>query len=100
MLVYLCKDSHIESSHSLHENDGKFQTYPPSTLHVKMPNLTKIDVYNFRYKISVGMLMKLSFLSHKCINKLVHEQIYIIYYTHALSCAYFSKLQIIIRLKC
>ena len=72
----------IESSHSLDENDAKFQTHPPSTLHVKMPNLPKIDVYNFRYKISVGILMKLFFLSHKCINKwghkLVHKQIYYI----------------------
>ena len=47
----------IESSHT------------PSTLHVKMPNLPKIHVYNFRYKISVGMLMKLFFHSHKWINK-------------------------------
>ena len=54
--------SHIESSHSLRENDAKFQAHPPSTLHVKMPNLPKIDVYNFRYKISVGILMKLFFL--------------------------------------
>ena len=42
----------------------------------------KIDVYNFRYKISVGILMKLFFLTHKCINKkvhkLVHKQIYYI----------------------
>ena len=38
-------------------------------LHVKMTNLPKIDVYNFRYKIRVGILMKLFFLSHKCINK-------------------------------
>ena len=61
--------SHIESSHSLRQNDAKLQTHPPSTLNVKMPNLPKIDVYNFRYKISVGILMKLSFLSHKCVNK-------------------------------
>ena len=43
----------MESSPSLHENDAKFQlqTHPPSTLHIKMPNLPKIDVYNSRYKI-------------------------------------------------
>ena len=53
----------MESSPSLHENDAKFQlqTHPPSTLHIKMPNLPKINVYNFRYKISVGILMKLFF---------------------------------------
>ena len=61
--------SHIESSKSLHENDAKFQTHPPSTLHVKIPNLPKIDVYNVRYKISIGILMKLFFPSHKYINK-------------------------------
>ena len=33
------------------------------------PNLPKIDVYHFRYKISVGILMKLFFLLHKCINE-------------------------------
>ena len=70
MSVYLCKGhSHIESSHSLCENDAMFQIHPPSTLHVKMPNLRKIDVYNFRYKIGIGILMKFSFLSHKWINK-------------------------------
>ena len=72
----------MEPPHSLHEKDAKFQTYPPSTLHVKMLSLPKINVYNFRYKISVGILMKLLFLSHKCINKkvpkLVHRQIYYI----------------------
>ena len=61
--------SHIESSHSLHENYVKFQTNPSSTFHVKMPNLPKINVYKFRYKICVEILMKLLFLSHKCINK-------------------------------
>ena len=44
-------------------------TQPVYTLYVKMPNLPKIDVYNFRYKINVGILMKLFFLSHKWINK-------------------------------
>ena len=43
-----------------------------------MPNLPKIDVYHFRYKISVEILMK--------------------YYIRALS--HFGKLQIIARLKC
>ena len=70
MLVYLCKASlTYQSSHSLRENDAKFQTHPPSTLHVKIPNLPKINVYNFRNKISVEILMKFFFLSHKCINK-------------------------------
>ena len=70
MLVYLCKASlTYQSSHSLRENDAKFQTYPPSTLYVKMPNLPKINIYDIRYKISVGILMKLFFLSRKCINK-------------------------------
>ena len=38
--------SPIESSH----NDAKFQTQPPSTLHVKMQDLPKIDVHNFSIK--------------------------------------------------
>ena len=68
---YICVRGHsyIESSHSLCQNDAKFQTHPTSTLHIKMANLHKIDVYNFRYKISVGNLMKLFFLWQKCINK-------------------------------
>ena len=70
--------SHMESSYSLCQNDAKFHTNPPSTVHFKMPNLWKIDFYDFRYKISVGILMKLFLLSHKCINKLVHKQIYYI----------------------
>ena len=70
MLVYLCKGySLIKSSHSLRENDAEFQNHPPSTLNVKMPNLPKIDVYNSRYEISLGILMKLFFLLHKCIDK-------------------------------
>ena len=60
---------HIESSQSLRQNDTKFQTHPPTTLHVKMPNLSKIDVYNFGYKINVGILMKISVLPYKCMNK-------------------------------
>ena len=64
MLVYLCKGSlNIKSSHSLHENDAEFQTHPPKS--------AKIHVHNFRYKISVAILMKLFFLSHKCINKFI-----------------------------
>ena len=61
--------AHIESPHSLCQNDSKLQTHPLSTLNVKMPNLPKIDVYNFRYKISVGILMKFFFLLHKCTDK-------------------------------
>ena len=50
--TYLRGHSHMESSPSLHENDAKFQlqTHPPGTLHIKMPNLPKINVFNFRYK--------------------------------------------------
>ena len=78
----------------------KCQTHQPSTLHVKMRNLLEINVYNFRYKISVGILMKLFFLSYKCISKwvrrLMHRQIIIlrqvlIYNIHALSCAHFCN---------
>ena len=70
MLVYLYKGSlTYRTSHSLRENDDKFQTHSPSALHVKMPKLLKVDVHNFRYKISEGMFMKLFFLSHKYINK-------------------------------
>ena len=102
--------SHIKSSHSLNENGVKFQTHPPTDpvpFASKCQICKKIDVYNFRYEISVGILMKLFFLSHKRINKsvhkLVHKQIYSVkcsYYTHALSCAHFGKLQIVIRLEC
>ena len=52
----------------------------PVPLTFKLP---KIDVYNFRYKISEGILIKLFFLSHnpqmhinRQIHKLVHKQIY------------------------
>ena len=62
--------SYIESCHSLHENDAKFQNQPPSKyLYVKMPNFPKLDVYNFRYKNNVGVLMKIFFLSYKFIIK-------------------------------
>ena len=61
--------SRIESSHSLRQNEATFRTHPLSTLHVQMPNVQKIDAYNFRHKISVGISMKLFFLSHKCINE-------------------------------
>ena len=64
--------SHIESSHSLRQNDPMLQTYPPSAPNVKMPNLPKIDVYNFKFKISVGNSMKLFFLSHKYINNCIN----------------------------
>ena len=54
----------------------------PVTFTSKCQICQKIDVYNFRYKITVGILMKLFFLTHKCINKkvhkLVHKQIYYI----------------------
>ena len=65
--------SHIESSHSFGENDAKLQTDPSSTLYVKISNLPKIDVHNFWYKISVGILMKLFFLSHQWINKCINQ---------------------------
>ena len=45
--------SHNRTTHSLRENDAKFQTHTPSAFHVKIPNLPKNDVYNFRYKASV-----------------------------------------------
>ena len=67
--TYVRGHSHVESSHSLHQNDATFQTHPPSTLHVKMPNLLKIYVYNFRYKTGVRILMKLFFLPHKCVSE-------------------------------
>ena len=70
MLVYLCKGLlTYQSFHSLDQNDVKFRSHPPSTLHVKMPNLPKINIYNLRYKISVVILMKLFYLSHKYMNK-------------------------------
>ena len=43
---YVRGHSHMESSHSLHQNGAKLQTHPRSTLNVKMPNLPKIDVYS------------------------------------------------------
>ena len=51
----------IESSHSLHQNDAKLQTHPPSTLNVKIPNLPEIDIYDLKYKIIVRNIMKLPF---------------------------------------
>ena len=37
-----------------------------------MPNLPKIDVYNFRYKICVrNVLNEACLFSHRCINKLL-----------------------------
>ena len=61
--------SYIESSHSLRQNGTKLQTHLPSTLNAKVLNLPKINVYNFRYKITVGILIKVFFLLHKCIYK-------------------------------
>ena len=79
MLVYLCKgQSYMKSSHSLCQNDTKCHppsTHPPNTLHIKMPNLSEMDVYNFIHKINVEVLMKVFFLSYKCINK-VHKLVY------------------------
>ena len=40
---------------------------------LKMPKLPKIDVHNFKYKISVENVMKLFLLSRKWINKQVHK---------------------------
>ena len=61
--------SHTESSQSLCQNDAKLQTHFPSIHNVKMPNLPKIDAYNFQHKIGVGNVMKLFFLSYRCTNK-------------------------------
>ena len=57
----------------MRENDATLQTHPLSTLNVKMQNLLKIDIFNFKYGISVGNIRKLFFLSHKWINKYVHK---------------------------
>ena len=46
------------------QNGGTFQTHTQTTLCVEMPNLPKIDVYEFRYKTSVGILMKLFSFTH------------------------------------
>ena len=71
---------HIESSHSLHKNDVTFQTHSPNIFHTKMPNLSKINVYNFRYKKSAGILMKLIFFHtsaqiNQCINQSIEKYI-------------------------
>ena len=63
--------SHIESSHSLSQNDATLKTYLPIILNVKMPNLPKIDVYNFIYKISVGNMIKLFFLYTFLVEKII-----------------------------
>ena len=39
----------IEFSQSLRQIDANLQTHLPSTQNVKMPNLPKIDVHNFKY---------------------------------------------------
>ena len=64
--IFVRCHSHIESSHS----DIKFQTHPLSTFHFNMPNLWKIDVYNIRYKIRVGIFsfFGTSVSINKCIN--------------------------------
>ena len=68
--VFVFRDhSHVKSSHSLHQHDAKLQTHLPSTLNDKMSNLPKIDVYNFKCKISVRNVIKLFFLSHKYFKK-------------------------------
>ena len=54
--------THILNLPTVCVNDAKLQTNPPSILHFKIPNLPKIDVYNFRYEIGVEILMKLFFL--------------------------------------
>ena len=64
LLLRLRSHLHIKSSHSLRQNDGKLQNHPPTILNLKIPNLPKIDVYNFKYKISARNIRKLSFL-HK-----------------------------------
>ena len=56
MIFDVWVQKHVESSHCFCQNEAKFQTHPSS--HVKMPNLQKTNVYNFAYKISVGILMK------------------------------------------
>ena len=53
MLVYLCKASLTYRIVPQFAKKMMFQTHPPSTIHVKMPNLPKIDAYNFRYKMNV-----------------------------------------------
>ena len=59
MIVYLCKGSLTVCLKMA------VRSRPTHTaLCVEMPNLQKIDVYEFRYKTSVGILMKLFFLSH------------------------------------
>ena len=64
-------------------------------------NLPKIDVYNFRYKITVRILMKLFFFTQ--VQKLVHKT-HILYsikcscYIYALSCVHLSELRIILKI--
>ena len=75
MLVYRIRMYSISNLPTvLRQNDAKFLTHPPS--HVKIENLQNFDVYNFRYKISAGILMTLFFLSHKFINKLVYKLVH------------------------
>ena len=64
-----------------------------------MPNLPKIDVYNFRYKIKLGILTKIFFLSCKYINEYVYNKYVIkrqVFILHSRTFLYhFGKLQII-----
>ena len=60
---------HNQTFPQLCQNDAKLQTHPPSTVNVQMPNLPKIDVYNFKYKISVGNLV--NFLSFTQVHKYI-----------------------------
>ena len=59
------KKLHVKSmGHDLdvHQNDAKLQTHPPHILiNITMSNLLKINVYNFKYTISVGNITKLIF---------------------------------------
>ena len=68
-MIYIRGHLRVESFHSLCQNNTKLQTHPPSARNVKMQNLSTIDVYNFKYKIILGNIMKLLFLFHKYIDK-------------------------------
>ena len=67
----------------------KLQTHTPSVLHVNMPNLLKINVYNFKYKIRVGKIMKVFFFFHtsvsiiKCISQSISKGLSTNIFSHA-----------------
>ena len=64
--VKLSGPSHIKFFYSLCQYDAKLQTcHPchPVPFTSKCQILLKINAYNFKYKISVGNIMKLFFLS-------------------------------------